>query len=119
VAADVHRDRRRCSRSRTPCGGAGAGRTSCLDSWRRATSIDLYTRWTGAMAATSRIARAGARPGSLSQDLRAALRSEARRLADLGDPVEIARAVGDTFAALDAELERIAAVRLNAVRRLR
>ena len=29
------------------------------------------------------------------------------------------RAVGDTFAALDSELERIAAVRLDAVRRLR
>jgi hypothetical protein len=41
------------------------------------------------------------------------------RLTEVGTDVDIARAVGDTFAALDAELERIAQVRLHAVRRLR
>jgi len=47
------------------------------------------------------------------------MRAESRRLADLRDPVTVITAVGDTFAALDAELERIARVRLAAVRRLR
>lgn len=71
------------------------------------------------MAATQRARRRGARPGSLSRELRAALRAEAARIADLSDPVDVIKAVGDTFAALDGELERIAAVRLAAVRQLR
>lgn len=63
--------------------------------------------------------RAGARAGSLSPELRQALRAEAARLARLADPVEIIKGVGDTFAALDGELARVAKVRLAAVRRLR
>ncbi len=47
------------------------------------------------------------------------MRAEARRLNDLHDPVTIIKATGDTFAALDNELERIARVRLAAVRKLR
>jgi hypothetical protein len=51
--------------------------------------------------------------------LKNALRAEAERLDKAGDDVDVIRAVGDAFAALDAELERIAKVRLRAVRRLR
>jgi hypothetical protein len=47
------------------------------------------------------------------------MRDEAAKLSALEDEVTSIRAVGDTFAALDAELERIAKVRLRAVRRLR
>ena len=63
--------------------------------------------------------RSGARRGSLSPSVRRELRAEAKRLAELGEPVAVIRAVGDAFAALDAELERVAAVRLRAVRQLR
>ncbi|WP_156415598.1 helix-turn-helix domain-containing protein [Terrabacter sp. Soil811] len=35
------------------------------------------------------------------------------------DPIQIARAVGDFYAALDRELDRFATVRLKAVRQLR
>lgn len=66
-----------------------------------------------------RAARSGARPGDLSPELRAAIREEAKRLGATGGPVEQIRSVGDAFAALDGELERIAKVRLAAVRRLR
>jgi DNA-directed RNA polymerase specialized sigma24 family protein len=37
----------------------------------------------------------------------------------LSDPVEVCTAVGDTFAALDTELERLAEVRIAAIRQLR
>ena len=47
------------------------------------------------------------------------MRTESRRLADLHHPVTVIKAVGDTFAAMDTEMERIAKVRLRAVRRLR
>jgi len=40
-------------------------------------------------------------------------------LESLADLVDIVTGVGNTFAALDAELERIAKVRLKAVHRLR
>lgn len=63
--------------------------------------------------------RAGARRGTLSPELRDALRAEAARLSSLDDPIEAARAVGDLYAALDRELDRVAAVRLKAVRQLR
>ena len=55
----------------------------------------------------------------MSPALRSALRQEASRLADLDDPVAIIKAIGDTFAAIDGELDRIAKVRLRAVHRLR
>jgi DNA-directed RNA polymerase specialized sigma24 family protein len=55
----------------------------------------------------------------LSAEVKQALRAEAERLDDGGDDVAIVRAVGDAFAALDTELERIAKVRRRAVRRLR
>jgi DNA-directed RNA polymerase specialized sigma24 family protein len=82
-------------------------------------SGDHYTLWTETVTASARPRRSGSRPASLSPAVRAALRGEAQRLADLGDPVAVIRATADTFAALDAELERIAAVRLAAVARLR
>jgi DNA-directed RNA polymerase specialized sigma24 family protein len=66
-----------------------------------------------------RPARAGARPGELSEELRGALREEAVRLAAIAGPVERGRAVGDVFAALDPELETLAQVRYAAVRQLR
>jgi hypothetical protein len=71
------------------------------------------------MASAQRSARSGARKGALSAQLRTALRAEAQRLEALSDPVDIVTGVGDTFAALDGELERIAKVRLKAVHRLR
>ncbi len=61
----------------------------------------------------------GARRGALSADLRDALRAEADRLAAAGEPVPVIKAVGDAFAALDGELERLAQARLDAVRALR
>lgn len=48
-----------------------------------------------------------------------ALRAEAQRLEDVQDPLGTVRAVGDFFAAIDHELERIAEVRLRAVGVLR
>jgi hypothetical protein len=71
------------------------------------------------MATTGRERRKGARSGSLSRGLRDALRAEAARMARLADPIEACNAVGDTFAALDVELERLADVRIAAIRKLR
>jgi hypothetical protein len=71
------------------------------------------------MAAPKPPPRSGARKGALSAQLRTALRAEAQRLEGLSDPVEVVTGVGNTFAALDAELERIAKIRLKAVHRLR
>ena len=67
----------------------------------------------------SRQERAGARAGALSAAVRRELRAEARRLAGMEDPVGQIRAVGDSFAAFDAELEAFAVVRLRAIRALR
>lgn len=66
-----------------------------------------------------RPARAGARPGALSAELRDALRAEVTRLQDIEEPQAGARAVGDLFAALETELARIAQVRYAAVREMR
>jgi uncharacterized protein YerC len=66
-----------------------------------------------------RTRRAGARKGSLSPELRGALRAESKRIAALPEAVDVVKAVGDFFAAADAELERVAQVRLAAIRRLR
>lgn len=63
--------------------------------------------------------RAGARPGQISPAARDSLRDEIARLAQLKDPVLAIRAVGDAFAALDAELDALALVRLRAVQALR
>ncbi len=63
--------------------------------------------------------RAGARRGTLSREVRQALRAETMRLDGMSDPLRQAKAVGDFFAALDAELEAVAMVRLQAVRELR
>jgi uncharacterized protein YerC len=49
----------------------------------------------------------------------AAIAEEARRLEAIESPVEVICSVGDTFAALDAELEQIARVRLRAIAHLR
>ncbi len=59
------------------------------------------------------------RRGVLSADLKQAIRAQAGRPEEVGDDINIVLAVGNAFAALDAELERIAKVRLRAVRRLR
>jgi hypothetical protein len=45
--------------------------------------------------------------------------TEAARIARLSDPIEVCKAVGDTFAALDVELERLAEVRIAAIAQLR
>lgn len=63
--------------------------------------------------------RDGSRSGSLSQAVREALDLEAKRLRDLPDPVDTIRGVGDAFAAMDAELGRLADVRLEAINELR
>jgi hypothetical protein len=63
--------------------------------------------------------RAGARAGSLSRSLTDAFKAEAERLRDLADPVDTIKGVGDAFAAMDAELGRLADVRLDAVNKLR
>jgi DNA-directed RNA polymerase specialized sigma24 family protein len=63
--------------------------------------------------------RTGARPGRLSPGLRAAIATEADNLEASGGPLAVIRAVGDAFAALDAELEVLAQVRLRAVAELR
>ncbi|NUR14912.1 hypothetical protein [Terrabacter sp. C0L_2] len=63
--------------------------------------------------------RAGARRGSISPELQSAIRAEAERLAAMPDPVLTTKAVGDLFAAIDRELDRVAKVRLKAVRELR
>lgn len=47
------------------------------------------------------------------------LRAEAARIARLAEPIEVCTAVGDTFAALDVELERLADVRIAAIRQWR
>lgn len=63
--------------------------------------------------------RAGSRPGSLSPRLQTAIAIEATGLASLADAADQVRAVSDFYAQLDFELEQVAAVRLDAVRRLR
>jgi DNA-directed RNA polymerase specialized sigma24 family protein len=63
--------------------------------------------------------RAGARAGSLSRSLQDAFKDEAQRLRDLEDPVDTIKGVGDAFAAMDAQLGRLADVRLDAVNKLR
>lgn len=54
----------------------------------------------------------------MSKDLRAALRAEATALSQIKDPAKTVIAVGDVFAALDIELERLASVRVTAVRKM-
>lgn len=73
----------------------------------------------GIVAMPDRARRAGARRGAVSPELRAAVRREAELLAGGEDPVEVVRQVGDFFAGMDSELERVAKVRLRAVARLR
>jgi hypothetical protein len=63
--------------------------------------------------------RAGARAGNLSRSLQDAFKAEAQRLRDLSDPVDTIKGVGDAFAAMDAQLGRLADVRLDAVSKLR
>jgi DNA-directed RNA polymerase specialized sigma24 family protein len=84
---------------------------------RRASfSVEDYTSCAGTVPPKR---RAGARPGELSAEFRAALAQEAERLEQAGTPVEVIRGVGDAFAALDEELAQFAAVRLRAVEHLR
>ena len=63
--------------------------------------------------------RTGYRAGAMSKEIKTALDREMMRLSRLDDPVEQVRAVGDFFAALDVELEKVAAVRRDAVAALR
>jgi len=64
-------------------------------------------------------ARSAARAGRTSKGLRNAIREEAANLTAIADPAKRVRAVGDVFAALDAELAKLAEVRYEAVRDLR
>lgn len=75
----------------------------------------LYSR----IVPQDRRRRAGARPGSLAPALEAAFAAERARLEESDNALSTIRAVNDSFAALDAQLERLAAVRLHAVRSLR
>lgn len=86
---------------------------------RASSHTEVYTQWAWSVPQPGRVRRAGARPGVLAKDLRTALRQEATRLSAITDPVARIKAVGDAFAALDTELERLALVRLQAVRDLR
>lgn len=63
--------------------------------------------------------RAGSRPGVISPEFQEALAAEIERLAALGESQVVVRAVNDFFAQLDFELEGVAEVRRDAVRRLR
>lgn len=63
--------------------------------------------------------RTGARRGALSAELRAAVRAEAARLGQGPDPVAVTKQVGNFFAAIDRELERVANVRLAAIAAMR
>lgn len=63
--------------------------------------------------------RTGYRVGAMSDGVRQALAAEVTRLEELDDPIEKVRAVGNFFAALDIELETVAAVRLGAIAELR
>jgi hypothetical protein len=55
----------------------------------------------------------------MSPQFRAALAAEVERFASVGDSVDVVRAVNDFFAQLDLELEAVADVRQDAVRKLR
>lgn len=91
------------------------GRTAMA---RRASkTIDLYIRSTLVMPDRRR--RTGYRAGAMSEELRSALEVEVARIASLDDPAQQARTVGDFFAALDVELEHMAALRLQAVAAMR
>lgn len=63
--------------------------------------------------------RAGARPGVIAPEVLNAMRAEAKRLEELGEPLARAQAVGDFFAAVDAEMSRIARVRARAINELK
>lgn len=63
--------------------------------------------------------RSGAREGSISAELEAALLSESHQLGSIVDPVERVRAINDFFAQLDLELEPFGDTRLEAVSELR
>jgi hypothetical protein len=63
--------------------------------------------------------RAGAREGTISAELQAALLSESHALGGVVDPVDRIKAVNDFFAQLDFELEAVGDVRLEAVGELR
>lgn len=68
---------------------------------------------------TEKKRRHGARQADLPPALAAALQEERDRLAQVPDPQERIRLVGDFFAALDGPLAGIAQVRLDAVKELR
>ena len=63
--------------------------------------------------------RTGYRPGQLSEQMRAAVAAETRRLDDIDGPIETIQAVGDTFAAMDDALAELALPRLRAIAELR
>jgi DNA-directed RNA polymerase specialized sigma24 family protein len=71
------------------------------------------------VAVPPRRRRSGYRPGQLSPEVREAISAEAANLSELGDPLAIIAAVGDTFAALDDALAEIALPRLRAIAQLR
>lgn len=71
------------------------------------------------MAVPPRRRRSGYRPGQLSPEVHEAISAEAANLSELGDPLAVIAAVGDTFAALDDALAEIALPRLRAIAQLR
>lgn len=67
------------------------------------------------MPSRRRSNRSGYRPGQLSDELENALKEEAENFDSIEDELELIRAVGDTFAALDVALEELAVPRLRAL----
>jgi uncharacterized protein YerC len=113
--------------ARAPKAPSGSRRTdlSCgvgpqvygqTDRRRASFSVEDYTTCTVPVPPRR---RAGSRPGELSDEFRAAIATEARRLESAGTPVDVIRGVGDAFAALDDEVAQFAAVRLRAIAELR
>lgn len=70
-------------------------------------------------AGAPRRRRAGYKPGELSPQMRAAIAAESARLAELDDDIDIVRAVGEWFNALDDAILEIGEHRLLALGRLR
>jgi DNA-directed RNA polymerase specialized sigma24 family protein len=78
--------------------------------------VDLYT---DVSASTPLSRRTPGAPATLSVNLRTAFDAEVIALQEQPDPLHAIRVVGNTFAALDTELERLASLRLKAVAELK
>ena len=119
--AGVNRTRERAGSDRVAHGSSPRDNNTCASTSHR---VDVSTQCDEGMPRQPRqprhaTRRAGARAGQLAPSVRQALREEADRLEEVEDPLATIRGVGDFFAAIDHELERIAEVRLRAVGALR